>query len=223
VELDRLTAAGTPGKAPPLSLLRRFLSKILSRTRTGEVPAFSIGVKAAIFIERDGVLNRARIVHGHQSPPLVAAEFIPLLEAVQPLEALRDAGFLLFVTTNQPGLSRGYLCRSELNLMHSHLFRTFPVDEVLVCPHDEMDRCPCRKPQPGLLTEAAFRRHLDLDRSFIVSDKWQDAEAARQLGCTSVLLQSPWNGPGHHDFIVGSIAAAAQKILALQPQSMFWR
>jgi D-glycero-D-manno-heptose 1,7-bisphosphate phosphatase len=180
-------------------------------------------VKAAIFIERDGVLNRARVVHGQQTPPLVAAEFIPVLEAVQPLAELKTAGFLLFVTTNQPGLSRGYLCRSELEQMHRLLHRCFPVDEVLICPHDELDKCPCRKPQPGLLTEAAFRWHVDLDHSFVLSDKWQDAEAARQLGCTSVLLQSPWNGPGHHDFIVASIAAAVEKILALQTQPVYCR
>jgi len=180
-------------------------------------------VKPAVFVERDGVLNRARIVHGQQVPPVLAADFSPLGDAVQPLARLKAGGFLLLVTTNQPGLSRGYLCRSELEQMHQILHRHFPLDEVLICPHDELDRCPCRKPKPGLLREAAFHWHIDLDRSFVISDKWQDAEAARQLGCTSLLLRSPWNGPVHHDFIVATLGEAAEKILSLQAQAVSLR
>ena len=57
--------------------------------------------------------------------------------------------------------------RRELDAMHDHLRRLLPVDGVLLCPHDESDRCSCRKPGAGLFTEAAFRWHLDLDRSFV--------------------------------------------------------
>src|SRR5690242_18280904 len=100
--------------------------------------------------------------------------------------------------------------------MHERLRKVFPLDDILVCPHDETDRCPCRKPRPGLLLEAAFKWHLDLDRSFVISDKWQDAEAAHNAGCTSVLIRSPWNGTGHRDFIVPDLYAAVYKILQMQ-------
>jgi D-glycero-D-manno-heptose 1,7-bisphosphate phosphatase len=100
--------------------------------------------------------------------------------------------------------------------MHHLLQRTFPVDDILVCPHDEADHCPCRKPAPGLFTEAAFKWHLDLEHSFVISDKWQDARAARAVGCTSMILQSPWNGQGHHDYVLPSLVAIADKILHLQ-------
>ena len=83
------------------------------------------------------------------------------------------------------------------------------------CPHDEMDRCPCRKPNPGLIREAAFKYHLDLDRSFVVSEKWQDAEAAHNAGCISILLNSPWVGKGHRDFVLPDLNAIVQKILQL--------
>jgi D-glycero-D-manno-heptose 1,7-bisphosphate phosphatase len=131
------------------------------------------------------------------------------------LQELKDAGFVLIVTTNQPGLSRGYQSRRELDLIHDKLRRTLPLDDILVCAHDETDRCPCRKPQPGLLIEAAFKWHLDLDRSFVISDKWQDAEAARMAGCTSLLIKSPWIGSGHHDFVVPSLKVIVDKILQL--------
>jgi D-glycero-D-manno-heptose 1,7-bisphosphate phosphatase len=113
-------------------------------------------------------------------------------------------------------LSRGYLPRRELDRMHDLIRRTLPVDDILVCPHDEADRCPCRKPKPGLLIEAGFKWHLNLERSFVISDKWPDAEAARNAGCTSFLLESPWTGSGHHDFLLPDLAAAVGKILRLQ-------
>ena len=90
------------------------------------------------------------------------------------------------------------------------------LDEILVCPHDETDRCPCRKPKPGLLVEAAFHWKLNLDRSFVISDKWQDAEAARTAGCTSFLLESPWIGKVHRDFLVPDLKSAVEKILILK-------
>ena len=86
----------------------------------------------------------------------------------------------------------------------------------MLCPHDETDHCPCRKPKPGLLIESAFKWHLDLDHSFVISDKWQDAEAARTAGCTSLLVKSPWVGKGHHDFILPDLTSIVEKILRLQ-------
>ena len=149
-------------------------------------------MKQAVFIERDGVLNVVRVEKQHQVTPLTLEEFQINVDAVIPLLKLNSAGFLLLVTTNQPGLSRGYQSRGELDRMHNLLRRMLPLTDILVCPHDETDLCPCRKPKPGLLIEAGFKWHIDLDHSFVISDKWQDAEAARNAGCTSILLQSPW-------------------------------
>lgn len=158
-------------------------------------------------------MNLVRVERGYQVTPLALDEFRLNAEAVEPLRKLKAAGFVLLVTTNQPGLSRGYQSRRELDIMHSLLRQKFPIDEVFLCPHDETDRCPCRKPKPGLLTEAAFKWHLDLDHSFVVSDKWQDAKAAHVAGCTSLLVRSPWNGTGHHDCVLNDLPAVANKIL----------
>lgn len=132
------------------------------------------------------------------------------------LQRLKGAGLLLIATTNQPGLSRGSQSRRELDRMHHLLEKTFALDDIFICPHDEADHCSCRKPNPGLLLEASFKWKLNLDRSFVISDKWQDAEAARATGCTSLLLRSPWLGAGHHDFVLPDLAAIVEKILHLQ-------
>lgn len=175
-------------------------------------------MKVAVFIERDGILNRVRPQGRYPASPLTLDEFEINFDALKPLRQLQAAGFLLVVTTNQPGLSRGHLPRRELDLMHERLRRTFPLDDILVCPHEESDYCPCRKPKPGLLREAAFQWHLDLDHSFVISDKWQDAEAARAVGCTSLLLESPWVGRVHHDFVLPDLRAIAAKVIEVQRQ-----
>ncbi len=173
-------------------------------------------MKQAVFIERDGVLNAIRVEKQQQVTPLTLEDFKLREEAAPLLKKLKAAGLILIATTNQPGLSRGYLSRRELDRMHERLRKIFPLDEILVCPHDETDRCPCRKPKPGLLTEAAFKWHLNLDHSYVISDKWQDAEAARIAGCTSLLMESPWVGKVHRDFLLPDLAAIVEKILQLR-------
>ena len=173
-------------------------------------------MKQGVFIERDGVLNQVKVERQHQVSPLTLEEFHVNKAAASLVKKLKAAGLVVIATTNQPGLSRGYQSRRDLDRIHDLLRRSLPLDDLLVCPHDETDRCPCRKPKPGLLVEAAFKWHLDLDRSFVISDKWQDAEAARTAGCTSLLLQSPWIGNVHRDFVLADFEAAVNKILQLK-------
>lgn len=172
-------------------------------------------MKTAVFVERDAILNQVRVGPKNQISPVTLEEFKIIPEALEPLRELKKAGFLLIATTNQPGVSRGTLSRRELDRMHEVLRRAFPLDDLMLCPHDEHDRCPCRKPKPGLLIEAAFKWHLDLDHSYVVSDKWQDAEVARTAGCISLLVKSPWVGPVHHDFILPDLQSVVGKILQL--------
>jgi len=172
-------------------------------------------MKAAVFLERDGVINEAKAVNGHQEFPRHMEEFHVRNDVLRCLEQLKQVGFLLIVTTNQPGLADGRLCRSEFDLMHTMLMRALPLDDILTCPHAENDNCHCHKPEAGLFEEAKFKWNLDMDLSFVVSDKWQDAAAAHLAGCTSVLIKSPLNGSSHHDFITEDLQSAVDKILNL--------
>lgn len=178
-------------------------------------------MKRAVFIERDGVLNLPKVEGQYQIAPRSASELVINRAAIEPLKKLKEAGFILIATTNQPGISRGYISRREIDLMHTLLLKAFPLNDILMCPHDDGDRCPCRKPKPGLFREAAFKWQILLDHSFVLSDKWQDAKAAQNAGCTSILIQSPWNGTGHHDFIVQDCEVAAARILQLQHANTF--
>jgi D-glycero-D-manno-heptose 1,7-bisphosphate phosphatase len=179
-------------------------------------------MRTAVFVERDGVLNLPKIEAQYQIAPRTIQEFQLNHEAISPLEEIKAAGFVLIATTNQPGITRGHISRREIDSMHDLLMRTFPLDDIFMCPHDEWDRCPCRKPKPGLLREAGFKWQLDLDHSFVISDKWQDATAAQNAGCTSLLIESPWNGSGHHDFVLPNLEAAVAKLLQLQGTHTFF-
>lgn len=173
-------------------------------------------MKLGVFIERDGILNQVRVERQQQVSPLMLEDF-KITPGIAPLlKKLSADGLKIIVTTNQPGISRGYLMRRELDRMHDLLRRTLPIDDLLLCAHDDTDHCPCRKPRPGLFTEAAHKWRLNLDRSFVISDKWQDAEAARAIGATSLLVNSPWIGSAHHDFVLPDISAVVEKILHLQ-------
>lgn len=172
-------------------------------------------MKMAAFIERDTLLRLA--THGgQQKSPTTLAEF-QIDESLRPaLQRLKSAGFILIATSNQPGLSQGILARRDVDRMHELLRATLPLDDILTCPHDEEDHCPCRKPRAGLFQEAAFKHHLLLGQSFVISHRWQDAEAARLTGSTSLLLDSPWLGRGHHDLIVRDFDTAVDKVLERQ-------
>lgn len=172
-------------------------------------------MNSGIFIERNGILNLARVVGRAQVSPCSAEEFVVNSEAREPLDQLRSAGFVLIATVNQPALSTGQLARRDLEEMHKRLKNLLPLDDIRVCPHTEADDCPCRKPKAGLFFEAAHHWRLNLDQSFVLSDKWQDAEAAQNAGCTSILVRSPWNGHGHHDYVAANLAEAANRIMQI--------
>jgi D-glycero-D-manno-heptose 1,7-bisphosphate phosphatase len=173
-------------------------------------------MRPGIIIERDGILNRVRPAHPVPMGPTTLKELELNTEALNPLARLKAVDFVLVATTNQPGLSSGMICRSELERIHQRIQQYFQLDDILVCPHSVEDRCPCRKPAPGLITEALFKWRLRVSRTYVISDKWQDAAAADYAGCISLLVKSPWCGNGHHDFMLPTLQAVVDKILALE-------
>ncbi|MEK9862967.1 MAG: hypothetical protein VW804_07395 [Verrucomicrobiota bacterium] len=110
-------------------------------------------MKSAVFFERDGVINAyTQGTEPHRSPESVEA--FTLCKGIAPLmKTLKEAGLLVFVTTHQPGLAQGTLDRRELERMHLVMKAKLPIDDVLICPHEPSDPCPCAKPRTGLFKE----------------------------------------------------------------------
>lgn len=169
-----------------------------------------VRLKPAVFLDRDGVVVRARVEGGRPYSARSLDELVVIAGASEACAALRDAGFAVVVVTNQPEVARGTMDRVVLDEMHAVLVRDLSIDEVLVCPHDDADECPCRKPRPGMLLDAAERMDLDLSRSVMVGDRWRDVEAGRRAGCVTVFVDHRYDErrPDAPDVTVPDLAAA---------------
>jgi len=167
-------------------------------------------IKRAIFLDRDGVINRVIIRGNKISSPwkLEEFEFLPGVKDV--LKKLREAGFLNIVVTNQPDVKRGNLKVEELEKMNQILKENLPIEEIKICPHDDSDNCSCRKPKPGLLIEAAKKYGIDLKNSFLIGDGWKDVEAGKAAGCKVILLKTDYNQEAQKksDFVVENLEEA---------------
>lgn len=142
----------------------------------------------AVFLDRDGVLNRAIVRDGKPYPPASVEELVILPDVSAALESLKQAGFLLLVVTNQPDISRGTQEQAAVEAIHQALGQALPLDDFFLCPHDDSDRCDCRKPRPGLLLRGAEKYPIDLSRSFMVGDRWRDIEAGASAGCATIWI-----------------------------------
>jgi D-glycero-D-manno-heptose 1,7-bisphosphate phosphatase len=172
-------------------------------------------MRPAVFLDRDGVINRAFTRDGTPHPPASLADLELLPDVAAALKELKTHGYCLVVVTNQPDVARGTSSRELVEAIHAHLKVTLALDAVLTCFHDDADRCDCRKPSPGLLLRAAQELGIDLGSSFMVGDRWRDVEAGRRAGCRTFFINRGYaeKSPESCDYRVGSLAEASRIIL----------
>jgi D-glycero-D-manno-heptose 1,7-bisphosphate phosphatase len=170
---------------------------------------------AAVFLDRDGVLNRSLLVNGKPVPPREVEEVELFAGVVEACEQLRARGYALIVVTNQPDIARGTISRAAVDAINDFLASRVPLDEIVVCPHDDADGCSCRKPRPGMLLDAASRHELDLRKSYLVGDRWRDIGAGQAAGCTTVFIDRGYDErqPTSPDAVVRDLPEAASWIL----------
>ncbi len=178
------------------------------------VPGLS---RVAVFLDRDGTINRTFEAHGEPKPPKDLGQLEILPGVSDALTRLKQAGLLLIVVTNQPDVARRATRREVVEAIHSSLRRSLPLDAVYCCYHDDPDDCACRKPRPGMLTRAAEQFGVLLSASFVVGDRWKDVEAGRRAGCTTVLLEAAYSGAERTrpDHVAAGLPEAAEIILRL--------
>ena len=172
-------------------------------------------MRQAVFLDRDGVINRAVVKNGKPFPPatLDAFEFLPGVESAA--LALRKAGFLIVVVTNQPDVATGLQAREVVESMHKKLRDNAICDYIKVCYHTDDDACDCRKPKPGMLLEAAKEWQIDLKRSFMVGDRWRDVAAGKAAGCQTFFIDYQYREQSAEkpDAVVASLEEASNLIL----------
>lgn len=153
-------------------------------------------LKRAVFLDRDGVLNRAVVKDGKPYPPASAEEMEIPTGTADALSELKRLGYLLIVVTNQPDVARGRQSKEAVEAMHTRMAAVLPLDAFRVCYHDDAEDCPCRKPRPGLLTEAAAEFGIGLANSFMVGDRWRDVDAGAAAGCRTVWIDQGYRERG---------------------------
>jgi len=142
-------------------------------------------LRKAVFFDRDGVLNRAEIRGGKPYPPARLEDFTLLPGAAETVAAVRDAGYLAIVVTNQSDIAEGRQTPAALEEMHRRLQSLMPLDEIRVCS-DRLS--PCFKPKPGMLLEAADAWDIDLPASYMIGDRWRDVACGRAAGCFTIFI-----------------------------------
>jgi D-glycero-D-manno-heptose 1,7-bisphosphate phosphatase len=150
----------------------------------------------AIFLDRDGVLNRPVIREGKCYPP-ARVEDLEIYEGLSDrLQRLKDRGFVLIVVTNQPDVARGTTRKETVEGINGLIAREIPaIEKFMVCFHDNGDGCDCRKPRPGMLLAGAAEFNVDLQRSYMVGDRRSDVEAGIAAGSRTIFIDRAYNEP----------------------------
>lgn len=177
--------------------------------------------RPAVFLDRDGVLNKPRVWEGRPYPPALVKDFAVYDDAAAGCSRLKAAGFLLVVVSNQPDVGRGRARRADIDEMNRQLFVTIPaLDHIETCFHAGEQHgqiCKCRKPRPGMLLRSAELMKIDLARSFLIGDRWRDVDCARAAGCKAIFIDRGYTESLRQqpDVTVTSFAEAAQAVLEM--------
>jgi D-glycero-D-manno-heptose 1,7-bisphosphate phosphatase len=175
------------------------------------------GGRSAVFLDRDGVLNRAIVRNGRPYPPASLSELEILPGVPQALARLQKAGFLTLVVTNQPDVATGKTTQAIVDRIHDTLRETLALDAIYTCPCVEKDPdCDCYKPRPGMLIRAASEWGVDCQKSFMIGDRWRDVGAGRAAGCRTIFIDYNYaeRRPDSPDFLAQDLAEAVDIVLA---------
>ena len=169
----------------------------------------------AVFLDRDGVVNKAVVKDRKPYPPESLAELEILPGVALALNNLYQRGYILIVVTNQPDVARGTVRLETVKEINSFLQSRLPIHAFFCCYHDNSDGCECRKPKPGAILSAAQKYDIDLTQSFMVGDRWRDIEAGISAGCKTIFLDYGYDEkqPTHLDYRVHSLYEASKLIL----------
>jgi D-glycero-D-manno-heptose 1,7-bisphosphate phosphatase len=148
--------------------------------------------RRAVFLDRDGVINKPVIREGRPHPPAEVKDFELYEDVSAGCAQLEAASYLLVVVTNQPDVARGTQTRTKVDAMHRKMLDALPqIARVEVCWHagaHRADPCDCRKPRPGMVLRAAKALNIDLSQSFLIGDRWQDVDCGHAAGCWTIFI-----------------------------------
>ena len=168
-----------------------------------------------VFLDRDGVINRAIVRDGMPYPPASVEQTEIFPDVAEALALLKRSGMRLAVITNQPDVARGTQTRENVEAINAFLAVKLPLDRFEVCFHGDTENCDCRKPKPGLICSAARALDGDPADGFVVGDRWRDVEAGKAAGCRTVWIDRGYEErlPIGYDYRAMSLMEAAKWIV----------
>ena len=173
--------------------------------------------RPAVFLDRDGTLNVQVIRGGKPYPPDRVEEFRLFEDVPAACARLAAAGYALIVATNQPDVGRGTQAREVVEAMHAKLRQLVPqLSRIETCyAPGRGENDPRRKPEPGMLLDAARELGLDLARSWMIGDRWRDIDCGKRAGVRTVFIDFGYAEEllSPPDFTVKTFAEAAEVIL----------
>jgi D-glycero-D-manno-heptose 1,7-bisphosphate phosphatase len=149
----------------------------------------------AVFFDRDGTLIETEVVDGRPVADNSVEGCRLLPGARETCLALKSAGIKTFLITNQPDVARGRVSIDAVKLINEYVASHCILTDMFTCLHDDSDDCPCRKPNPGMITELALRHGVDLGSSVVVGDRWRDVAAGQSAGCLTLFIDYGYNEP----------------------------
>ena len=182
-------------------------------------------MRPAVFVDRDGTIADEVGYLNHAS----RFRMFPFVAAA--IKRLNEAGLPVIVVTNQSGVGRGYFPESLVHTVNELMTQQVAeagarLDAIYYCPHISAENCNCRKPKTGMLDRAARELELDLQRSFVVGDRFGDMQLARNARARSVLVRTgygegelAWHAaswPVQPDFVAADLSEATDWILRQQ-------
>jgi histidinol-phosphate phosphatase family protein len=173
-------------------------------------------MKRAVFLDRDGVINRKAAEGGYVTR---WEDFHFLLGVAEAIKSLHRAGWSVIVISNQRCVAKGLLTVAELEAIHQKMLEELArsgakLDGIYYCPHDEEPPCSCRKPSPGMLLTAAQEHQIDLTSSWLVGDSESDIEAGKRAGCRTVRIVADLTAETEGaDCIARSLLEASERVL----------
>jgi D-glycero-D-manno-heptose 1,7-bisphosphate phosphatase len=167
----------------------------------------------AVFLDRDGILNRAIVRNGKPYAPASLAEVEILPDVSEALKILKEAGFVLIVVSNQPDVARGLTSKESVEAINSYLAANLPIDRFIMCFEDG-NESEYRKPKPGMLLAGAKEFDVDLKASFMIGDRWRDVDAGIAAGCFTIFIDYEYSEkrPDSYDYKTDSLLEAANII-----------
>ena len=179
-------------------------------------------MRKAIFLDRDGVINKVIIKRGLPFSPL-SFDLLEILPSIkESILRLKKLNFVCLVVTNQPDVSRKKIEKKTVIKMNNYLKDEIKLDDIFVCYHDDHDYCKCRKPKPGLLLEASKKWDIDLKKSYMIGDRWKDIEAGRCVGCKTIFIDYNYKEakPKNTNFTTDSLLNSVHIIEKLQDRKI---